>query len=82
MDLLVNLPFIELVHHLEVHIGRAEHVLVHQIQGSVGDELVEMSVIVLAEFLARSAELHLEHGVVAVTHDHKVVLIRHHAHIE
>ena len=60
-------PLVELVYDLEVHVLRPEHVFVHQIHGS--------------GFVAQGfdgfpgrQELHLEQGVVVVTHDHEVVV--------
>ena len=46
-------PLIELVHDLEVHVGRPQHLLVHKVQGCVSDELVEMSVIIFLDLAAR-----------------------------
>ena len=42
-----NLPLVELVDDLEVAIVRADHVLVHEVEGGVRDELVQVPVVVL-----------------------------------
>lgn len=42
-----NVPLIELVDGLQVHVVRLPLVLVHQVQGSVRYELVQMSVVFL-----------------------------------
>lgn len=40
-------PLVELVHCFQVHVVRQPHVLVHQVERSVSDELVQVPVIVL-----------------------------------
>ncbi len=71
-------PLVELVDHLEVHVGSAEHVLVHQVEGGVRDELAEVPVVVLPlDVLPRGRELHLKERVVPVADDHEVVVPRH-----
>ena len=42
-----NSPLIELVDDLEVAVVRADHVLVHEVEGGVGDELVQVTVVIL-----------------------------------
>ena len=42
-----NLPLVELVDDLEVAVVGADHVLVHEVEGGVRDELVQVSVVVL-----------------------------------
>ena len=39
-------PLVEAVHDFEVHVVGGPHLLVHQIQRSVGNELVQMSVVI------------------------------------
>ena len=46
-------PLVELVHRLQVHVVGLPHVLIHQVQGGVGDELVQVPVVVLPQ---RNAE--------------------------
>ena len=40
-------PLIELVDDLEVAVAGADHVLVHEVEGGVRDELVQVTVVVL-----------------------------------
>lgn len=40
-------PLVELVHSFQVHVVGQPHVFVHQIQGCVCDELVQMAVVIL-----------------------------------
>ncbi len=42
-------PFVELVHSLQVHVVGLPHVLIHQIQRRMRDELVQVSVVILHE---------------------------------
>ena len=42
-------PLVELVHGLQVHVVGLPHVLIHQVQSSVGDELVQVAVVVLSQ---------------------------------
>lgn len=41
-------PLVELVHSLQVHVAGLPHVLIHQIQSSVSDELIQVPVIILS----------------------------------
>ena len=72
-----NKPLIELVHDLEVHVGGPEHVLIHQVEGSMGDELVEVPVVVLPHLPPGGGELYLEQRIVIMPNNHEVVSSRH-----
>jgi len=74
-----DVPLVELVHHLQVHVRGPEHVLVHEVEGGVGDELVEVTVVILptAVSVPGPTEFQLEERVVPVAHDDKVVGSRH-----
>ena len=43
-DSLIRSPLVKLVHYLEVHVGCPEHVFVDEVEGGVGDELVQVPV--------------------------------------
>lgn len=73
----IDSPLVELVHDLEVHVLRPQHVLVHEVERRVRDELTQVAVILFAKVLPGRAELHLEDGVVAVADDDEVVVARH-----
>lgn len=45
-----NKPFIKLVHGLQVHVVRKPHVLIYEVESSVGNELVEVAMIILVHF--------------------------------
>lgn len=45
-----NKPFVKLVHSLQIHIVRKPHVLIYQVKSSMGNELVEMAMIILMYF--------------------------------
>ena len=70
-------PLVELVHDLEVHVGSSQHLLVHQVQRSVSNELVEVPVVVLLDLPTGGGELYLEEGIVVVADYDEVVGPRH-----
>ena len=51
-------PFIELVDNLEVHPTGGPHVFIHQVEGRVGDELVQMAVVVFLSNKSHKSHFH------------------------
>lgn len=45
-----NKPFVKLVHSLQIHVVRKPHVLIYEVKSSMGNELVEMAMIILMHF--------------------------------
>ena len=72
-----DVPLVELVHNLKVHVGSSQHLLVNQIQGSVGYELVEMSVIIFLDLPPGGGELYLEEWIIIVSNYDKIICPRH-----
>jgi len=73
-----NKPLVEFIHHLQIHVGRPEHVFIYKIEGSVTNELIQMSVILLTTFTtAGGTEFNFIYRVVLVTHNNKVIVPRH-----
>lgn len=65
-------PLVELVHSLQVHVAGLPHVLIHQIQSSVSDELIQVPVIILCFCLSRREKLHLKHWIIMMTHHDEI----------
>ena len=70
-------PLVELVHNLKVHVGSSQHLLVHQVQRSVSNELIEVPVVILLDLPTGGGELYLEEGIVVVADYDEVVSPRH-----
>lgn len=70
-------PFVELVHSLQVHVVGLPHVLIHQIQRRMRDELVQVSVVILRLGLSWREKLHLKHRVIVMTHHNEIKTPRH-----
>lgn len=69
-----DVPLVEFVHQSEVHVAGGPHGLVDEVQGCVGDELVQVAMILALGFFIGWREFHFEHGIVFVPHDGEVVV--------
>lgn len=54
-------PLVELVHSFQVHVVRQPHVLIHQVEGGMSDELVQMTMVVLDERERRQVNVSVPH---------------------